>query len=340
MKRVAWSGLVVVGMAVVLGCSGGSSDEDTTVPSDTAEGDVADVRVEELALDETGPEVAEPDLTLPDQTGDVGTPEVADESGGDDQWSGRYGTACDASKRVGKFQVGLKKYGSEFSGKVYDSVDFSGVPTLKQEEGECQILQRKPLFCDPACESGLRCNDQGACVAMPAPVDVGSVSVTGLSKPVALEADAGLNYTFLDFDEAAFEPGSEIELVATGAVGYEVSLQGAGVEPLELETTDWTLVMDAPLEAHWTAGSGEAEILISLNVDQHGSTPATLVCRVADTGSYTISAKMVKNLLLYGVNGAPTAYVYRRTVDSAAVEGGCLEFEVYSQVNLKVSVEQ
>ncbi len=273
------------------------------------------------------------DSIVPDQQVDEGLDVGEDTQGGD------LGTACDPTKRIGRFQVGMKKFGSEFSGRVFDSVDFNGVPTVKDTEGPCRILQRKPWFCDPPCQPGNQCTSQGTCVAMPAPVDVGQVSVTGLSAPIQVSPDAGLNYTFLDFDSAPFEPGAALELSAQGKEFAAFQLSGTGVEPLVLESIKWTLVMNEPFVARWTAGTTGATVLISLNVDQHGSTPATLVCEVADDGEYEISAEMVSALLLFGVNGAPTAYVFRRTIDSVELDQGCVEFEVYSQVNLVVATE-
>ena len=333
----------------VVACSSSSGSNDIAQDQDL----VADVP-SDVAVDVTGQDVpadltadVTPDLgddlgqsdALDAQPGDLATDSAAADSDGADVLEKPFGTACDPAQRVGKFQVGLKKFASEFSGRVFDGVDYNGVPTPKQVEGACRIVQRKPWFCDPPCDSGFQCTDKGECVGMPAPVDVGKVTVTGLTAEVSVSADGGLNYTFLDFDGAAFEPGTPIKLTATGNEAYDLSLEGEGVEKLELESPNWTLKMDTPFEAKWTAGSGQAEILITLNVDQHGSTPATLLCLVEDTGAYTIPASMVSALLAYGVNGAPTAYVFRRTVDSAKVPGGCIEFEVYSQVNLFVTVE-
>lgn len=331
---------VLIGFFAVVGCGGGGTNEAPTdlgkaewLPTDQQEeavGDIVELLPGDLPFVDGGHQdvpydksEAMDETSLHDAKGDVASPIL---------------NSCDPAVRIGRFQVGMKKFGSEFSGRVFDSVDFSGVSTLKESDGECRIVQRKPWFCDPACLPGMQCSTDGTCVPVPAPVGVGVVTVDGLSLPVAVSADAGFNYTFLDFTGAPFLPGAPVTLSAQGQGPFApFSLAATGVEPLVLETSKWILQMLTPFVARWKLSQHPGTILISLNVDQHGSTPATLLCEVEDDGEFEIPANMVSALLLYGVNGAPTAQVFRRTVDSIDLEQGCVEFEVYSQVNLVVS---
>lgn len=342
MKGQLWA--VVAAVAVAIGCGGGGAKNEpeevaSDVPSNQdVSADVPGVDVPDLSeSDLPGQDAADQDTGAQDVV-DVAGETLPDPDVVEDVTIPPVGKACEPANRIGRFQVGMKKFGSEFSGRVFDSVDYNGVPTPKESDGECRIVQRKPWFCDPACPPGQQCSDTGSCLPMPAPVNVGLVTVTGLTVPVSVSADAGLNYTFLDFEDAPFLPGDSITLSASGEGPWSAfELAASGVAPLELESNKWELKMQTPFLARWTAGQAPATILISLNVDQHGSTPATLICEVADDGEFEIPAGMVSSLLLYGVNGAPTAYVFRRFVDSIDLDQGCVEFEVYSQVNLVVS---
>jgi hypothetical protein len=101
------------------------------------------------------------------------------------------------------------------------------------------------------------------------------------------------------------------------------------VAPLELEGRPLALEPDRPLALSWRPGDpGPARLEVSLDIDQHGVTPATLVCESADSGSFEIPAELLGKLLAAGVSGFPKLRLSRQTVDSATVPPGCVELIV------------
>ena len=108
------------------------------------------------------------------------------------------------------------------------------------------------------------------------------------------------------------------------------TLTGAGIEPLDVGETEWVVEPGKPFIASWKSSNGPGMIYLELNVDQHGVTPVTMECILEDTGSYTISADFMTQFIESGASGAARGEIWRKTVDSAQVEGGCIEFEVAS----------
>jgi hypothetical protein len=65
----------------------------------------------------------------------------------------------------------------------------------------------------------------------------------------------------------------------------------------------------------------------------------TLYCEVEDSGSLTIPASMVNEMIARGVSGFPAAYVYRRTMDHVETKLGCVDMEVSVQHEPFLAVE-
>ncbi|MCA9706751.1 MAG: hypothetical protein KDK70_12945, partial [Myxococcales bacterium] len=82
-----------------------------------------------------------------------------------------------------------------------------------------------------------------------------------------------------------------------------------------------------------------AHVRIEINIDQHGISPATLVCDVPDTGSYSVPATLVDALLQAGVSGFPSANLYRQTIDSTQGPTGCVELRIRGRTPTAVEVE-
>lgn len=258
---------------------------------------------------------------------------------------GEYGQECPAAERVGVFEVATFEAYSAASGNVAEGV----LPTTIHEEvgreGDCALFQKENPFCDPACVSGQLCEDDdgnpdtnGVCSPYPANLDAGRVHVRGLAVDLAMDPDAALNYSETAVPHPLFEPGAAVQLYAVGAQTEAFSLDGAGVAPMESDG-DWTLVPGEPFEVTWTPSDGPGRIWISLNVDQHGNSPVSLVCDVEDTGTTTISAAFVDQLIAYGVSGFATGLMRRRTVDSVELAAGCVDLLVYSHLRAALSCE-
>lgn len=304
-------------LALTFSCSSGGGGGGTEEPEDvTAKPDEAttpDLKIEEIApLDLPPVETTNTDgMTL-------------------EEWEKLYGEPCDLADRIGRIEITVSQYGSWLDGKLFDKPSAQQVLTPKESEGECILMMAENFHCEPACMPGEECTQGGTCEVAPVPQGVGTLTATGLTEEVVVDPNAGKYYSKVDFAEDAFETGSLIEVTAPGDELEGFALQGAGVDKLELVGGDWSMTAGEPLTIEWAVSDGPGKVSLRINVDQHGVTPVWLHCEVEDTGSFTIPGSMTEGLINYGVSGAATTDISRRTIDSADVKGGCIELEVYS----------
>jgi hypothetical protein len=202
----------------------------------------------------------------------------------------------------------------------------------------CTLLKRNNPFCDPPCGSEETCDWDGSCIDYPDAVHLGTVTLAGLESDIVLEpVGASLTYFDTSLPHPAWVGGEPITMTATD--GPE--LHGVAAPPLLLGTTTWTVEEGMPLELTWDVLPEPlgTELYIALTVDQHGLTPATVTCRFDDTGSAEVSAELVGAFLEGGVSGFPNGLAQRRSIDSAPLGEGCLEFVVSSLAVPDVGVE-
>lgn len=250
--------------------------------------------------------------------------------------------ACEMSELVGSFSVVHEDGYSVISGQVADGVVPATILQKVGENGDCVLLRQISPFCDPSCPSGTTCDFDGTCIPYPEPISVGMVTVKGLNKSVAMEPTAPSD-TYFDtqLPHPAFDPGACIELVAEGADIAGFTLYGTGVTPLEMPSDPWVMRYGQPLQISWVpADDPQARILLTLNIDQHGLSPVTLVCDVEDTGSFAVPAEMISALMDFGFTGLAKGDIYRQTVDSVQTVHGCVEFKVVSHLEADLQVEE
>jgi hypothetical protein len=247
---------------------------------------------------------------------------------------------CPPETRTGAFIISLESGFTAVSGKIASAVNPMLVPQLLQDAGTCRLVARRNLFCDPMCAAGTVCGDGGKCLPEPLPRDAGAVSIAGLSAPVMMTPSPQTRqYSYNKLPHPGFTPGAEIQLRASGAEVPAFFLRGQGITPLDFTTTGTVLEHGKDLVLQWTAGpAGPARIALDLQIDQHGKTAATLSCEVADTGTTTIPAALIDQLVTLGAAGFPTIRVTRRTVDAAMLSGGCVELQVTSTVERTIKV--
>jgi hypothetical protein len=235
---------------------------------------------------------------------------------------------------------------------VYAQVEDSVLPTseltLVEEKNGCKMMRKENPFCNPTCESGYTCNLESECVPYPVRIEVGTIEITGTVNTHTMKPQSAY-YWDGDAELPLFEPGAPIKATIAGSeklAGFE--LHGFGVKQVELEGKSWdseppptwTLEEDTPFEFHWIPSKeDEGEIYVTLAIDEHGATPVTMYCEVEDSGSLTIPASMVNELISRGVSGFPAAYVYRRSMDHVDTALGCVDMEVSVQHEPFLAVE-
>ena len=364
---MGWTPLAACGGAAA-SSSDAATDPDTAVDAvaDTASDSLVDTAVD-TGVDPAVDTVSDAAMdTAVDTAADMAAETVSDTAADTDATSppAPAGPCADA-QRVGYFEIAHWEFYASIAGQVADGVAPLSVLQEVAAEGGCRLLRRVNPFCDPPCAGGDVCGQDGACHPFPLNVSVGAVAIAGTlatagappspGAPVTLEANATGGYAKTDVPFPLFEPGAAVTLSAAGDVAPGFELHGEGVEDVALPAETLTMKKGAPLTVTWQApGAGaasHARIYFTINVDQHGNSPATLACDVADTGSYTVPAALITQLVDLGVSGFSTFDVYRRTVDSVTLDmsgwgqpgglvgdTGCVELRVMSYAPGKVLV--
>lgn len=235
---------------------------------------------------------------------------------------------CALDVRVGRFSVDETEDYAVVDGKVNDAVVPTDVLTLLYASGDCEVLRRENPFCDPACGSSETCDLSGNCVPYPLGVSVGDVQLTGLVSPVTMSpVEPGNAYFDTSLPNPPWQAGEALHLSASGAAeGF--SMDAIAPEALVLASTDWTLVPGEAFVVQWQAPSSNSasDVRLELRIDQHGSTPAKLVCKFADVGEGTVDAETLSVLIDNGLTGFPAGELHRRSVDHTDADTGCVEF--------------
>lgn len=279
------------------------------------------------------PDAAEPD---PDAAVDP-EPDAAMEPEG---WTSE---ACGDDERVGGFDIALEDGFTAVQGQIFNGVVPLEVSVVDLAEGECALLRPPSLFCEPSCGVGETCGPDG-CVPQPEPVDLGPVTVDGLTAAVEMEARAPVFfYSFRgDLPHPGFAEGDPITLDGAGTDGIDpFSLRGQGVAPLVADQDTVALDPGMPAAFTWAApaADGLGQMHIELNIANHGGTPARVVCTTADDGEFAIPAALVDRLLELGFSGFPSLALTRRTVDHVDLAPGCVELRVTSVTVLDVAID-
>ncbi|MCG8424848.1 MAG: hypothetical protein MJE77_43725 [Proteobacteria bacterium] len=247
--------------------------------------------------------------------------------------------ACEQSDRIGAFRISHHELFSAVSGRVADAVDPVAAREEVYSDGSCALLRQRHPFCDPACEVGHVCGPDATCVRQPENQRAGTIRIDGLLGDVTMEPNAAASYVATALPHPPFEPGARVALVAGGDVTDGFTLYGMGVAPMSVPDTSWVLTPGQELQLAWQAGDvDQARISLSLNIDQHGNTPVTMVCDLDDTGSAVVSSTSVDRLIEFGRSGIGTATISRQTVDSIPLATGCVEMTVSSEVQPMLSV--
>lgn len=269
---------------------------------------------------------------------DVGTTSPTD--GSFDAEPGTADGACPQETHAGRFVVDQTVDYAFVDGQLSDAVLPTSVRTVVHDEGECRILRRENPFCDPPCGGDETCDLSGTCVPYPGTVDVGTVTVRGLSSAVSMDpVQPGNSYFDTSVANPPWTPGDALSLTAAGG-GFE--LHGFAPDTLVSADDTWTLTPGSALELSWSAPTADVdtEVVLELRIDLHGTTPSALECVFADTGAGTVSAATLDILIDAGLTGFPAGELRRRTADHTDLDNGtCVDFLARSVAVPQVEIE-
>ncbi|HUS65203.1 MAG TPA: hypothetical protein VMZ28_11700 [Kofleriaceae bacterium] len=255
---------------------------------------------------------------------------------GDDGVTYEY-LPCDADEHVGTFFVTTLGV----QGRVEDAVAPLAIPDEIAGAGECRVLRSPALFCDPACEVGSTCSQEGTCVPLPVRLSAGEVAISGLSAAVTMAARAP-DYSYTNpepLPDPAFAPGADIQLHAQGDDVAAFDLAGVGVAPIAGAPAELAVAEGEPLEVTWDLDGVGARMRVLLDFAQHGGPHIFIDCDFADTeGVATVPAELLQELLDSEVSGFPGAILTRHTVMSADLEPGCVDLEIATTASIPVEV--
>jgi hypothetical protein len=274
---------------------------------------------------------------------------------GNSSGAGTGGTSSSSKDLVGSFQVLITvddedptKGATSVIGKVNDG---ASPPTLSwsviKEEGDCRVEKPSVPFCDPACGAEV-CVAEDKCVPYPAGQSVGDVTIDGLMvegsgtslmlKEIAKAYQPPANTTFA---WPPFAEGDDVTVKAAGGSFSAFELKAKGVKPLIVTATEFEVAEGKPLELTWEAATDPkaSKVHLKLDISHHGGTRGMIQCDTDDSGSLTIPAELMTELIGLGVAGFPTFVLTRSTRATAQIAPGVVELEVSAKVEQAVTVE-
>lgn len=273
---------------------------------------------------------------------DAGT---SSDAGGSSQDAGVSGASL-----LGAFQVTLVAPANNVAGytTVAGKVSDGPTPTLpvwkkSVVDGDCALFVPRNAFCTSC--SGV-CVDDETCELYPTAKSVGTATLTGLRTSAGpaqqtLSPGPGDYYQLIDeLPFPAFDEGGEISVATSGGDYPAFTLKSTGILPLELTNDTITVAQDQPVTLTWTKPSisGISQIAAVLEIAHHGGVKANVTCATSDSGSLTISASLVTQLIAKGVAGFPTVTVTRSAVGSTPVGSGRVELQILSSVERQVTI--
>jgi len=256
---------------------------------------------------------------------------------------------------VGTFQVQVLVDETDASTgmtKVVGQVGDAAVPanviwTVTKRDGDCRLETPSVPFCEPACGADV-CVADGVCQAYPTPHSVGAVTLSGanvtgggsvvelkeFAKAYQLPAGTTLTYP-------PFAAQDDVTLHATGGDFAAFDLAAKGVDPLLITSTDFALDRAKPLVITWTGAADPkaSQIYLKLDISHHGGIKGMIECDTDDSGSLSISAEMVSELIGLGVAGFPSVVMLRESLGSAQIAPGVVRLEVSSRAERSVTVK-
>ena len=253
-------------------------------------------------------------------------------------------TSGDANVVVGTFSVtlhdaqGTNPAYAAVAGSVFDGPTLAATQLVKAAtDGDCTLFTPYVPVCVTACGGTATCVADGVCHDNPTTEDVGTITLVGVAdqagtSPLTLTSVEG-NYSAAGDQEPAYPPfaeGADVEVRATAGAAGAFSIHAKGIAPLVLASATITVATNQPLTLSWTAAGPAATSTIHahLDISHHGGLKGEIDCDTADSGSLTISAALVTQLVNLGYAGYPSVTVSRSAVGSTLSSLGLVELRL------------
>jgi hypothetical protein len=253
---------------------------------------------------------------------------------------------CAPESKVGGFTVELASDYTSVEGKVFDGIEPIEALAEVAREGDCRLVTPPLLLCDPACLPSETCGLGSQCGPERRSHDVGTVTVQGLLIPLQMTPNAATkNYTkpaTPALPHPGFESGADLRVTTSGGDYAPFELRGWGISLLEITTDPIRVAEGSATTLAWQVPPevGPARVRVTLEVNIHGANTAAIECVFPDTGAAEIPASLIDGLIAQGLSGDPTITVTRQTAHSVAIEPGCVELLVTSDLTgIPVEVE-
>jgi hypothetical protein len=167
--------------------------------------------------------------------------------------------------------------------------------------------------------------------------------VAGTNPPVRITPFVpGYNYSNTAVANPPVTPDALVELRVPDSPWGPITLHAVGVTPLVASTDPLLIDTESDLLVTWTPPTGldRSTVYFTVNIDQHGNSPILLSCEWPDTGSGSVPATLLEQLVNAGVTGFPSALITRHTADRVDVgPDGCMDLEVTSPRPMSVRVD-
>jgi len=259
----------------------------------------------------------------------------------------------DVGPVVGTFKVSLVAGASTAAytslvGKIYDGVQPEAIVwETAASDGHCTLLTPRVPFCATPCGASAVCTETDTCKPYPTARAVGTVTATGLAttagassfamEPIAngYQPPAGVQLAY-----PAFTEGDKFELAATGSAFTGPFVVGTrGVAALTINDATIALQSGVPLALSWPAPAATGSTIhVLLDISHHGGSKGKLECDLPDSGSASLDAGLITQLLGLGAAGYPTIIVTRATTGSAAISAGRVDLVASSTVERAVTI--
>jgi hypothetical protein len=225
--------------------------------------------------------------------------------------------------------------------------------------GGCGLDSQIPA-CARAAETGegtCVCVADDVCQPNPLALNMGTVTVTGVATAAGAtqydldSVDNKYNSANTSLAYPGMTEGSPLKISAKGGVYGDFELAAHGIKPVQLitPTGGYRILKDTADPSKWQAlkvdwnppdspDSGNLRVILDLS--RHASFVGWVVCDVKDTGSLTISAGLVTQVMNLGsIGGYPELIVIRNNSGTANLGPGKVELTVESQYERFPTIE-